>query len=180
MNSGQKLQWLALVAKALPKNTAALAVASALMDRLNSKSGQCNPSVGTVARDLGIDIKTARRALHNLKRAGLLKFTPTFGGSVQSSNQYTPVTTPAAGRGTTPMAGRGTTPKNGPRPLPKTVDRIRKDESRTGAPLEAAPDAPRTYFESAPRVEPTEEQKAFARKHTAELMAKLKAASVSQ
>ena len=129
MNSGQKLQWLALVAKTLANDRAARLVAQALADRVNSKTGQCNPSVSRIALDSGYHVTNARKALHRLRAAGLLKRAPTFSGNVQTSNHYT-LLTPSARASTPPSTGASTPPsKTCTGVLAKRIDRIRKDES---------------------------------------------------
>lgn len=49
----------------------AIAVYRYLFDRAN-RQGQCWPAIATVARDLHLSENTVRRALDDLRRAGLL------------------------------------------------------------------------------------------------------------
>lgn len=42
-----------------------------LSDRAN-KAGQCWPAIPTIARDLKMSVSTIRRAIHDLKSAGLI------------------------------------------------------------------------------------------------------------
>ena len=49
----------------------AIAVYRYLFDRAN-RQGQCWPAIATVARDLHLSENTVRRALNDLRRAGLL------------------------------------------------------------------------------------------------------------
>ena len=131
MKSGQKLQWLAMVRRILPGDTTAHSVAGALIDRLNTRTGKCNPSVSMLGRDCGLHTTTIRNALQRLRSAGLLSYSPRFSGGVQSSNNYKPQT-PSASASTPPSAGASTPPSaNRPEVLAQTVDRILKDESKT-------------------------------------------------
>ena len=62
---------------------------SVIKRHLNQKSGQCNPSYGTIARKIGIDRGTVIRYVKKLKALGLIAPDLRFkeDGS-QSSNQY--------------------------------------------------------------------------------------------
>lgn len=145
MNSGQKLQWLALVGKALPRDLTAYRVAGALMDRLNSRTGQLNPSHQTLASDCGVSESTAKRAIRGLLNAGLIEIANPGGRGRHSSNQYRlkgvtdePLNQPLGGQQRTPKtAFRGS---NGAslRGSPVTYESKKKNPPAR-APLEAAP-----------------------------------------
>jgi Helix-turn-helix domain len=78
---------------------------------LNQKSGQCNPSYGTIARKIGIDRSTVIRYVHKLKALNLLSPTLRFkeDGS-SSSNQYSFSPAPPPGNQDEPKEGSGTEP----------------------------------------------------------------------
>src|SRR5437016_6167269 len=81
------------------------AVYSMIKRHLNQKSGQCNPSYGTIARKMSIDRGTVIRYVGKLKALHLLSPTLRFkeDGSL-SSNQYhfagTQIYVPAKNEGT--------------------------------------------------------------------------------
>ena len=81
---------------------------SVIKRHLNQKSGQCNPSYGTIARKIGIDRGTVIRYVKKLKALGLISPDLRFkeDGS-QSSNQYN--FSPAADRDDSKQ-GSGTEP----------------------------------------------------------------------
>jgi hypothetical protein len=55
-----------------------------LLSFRNRRTGQCNPSLGTAAKRLGVPGETLRRWVRELRRAGIVVSTPNLG----SSNSY--------------------------------------------------------------------------------------------
>ncbi len=175
MNSGQKLQWLALVAKTLPRNRTAFRVAAALAERLNSKTGQLNPSHQTLATDCGISERTSQRAAQELIDADLIEITRPGGKGRGSSNHYrlkgvTPVTLKPK------KARHQRHPKQPVRVTNECAVRVTQmaDESErmtphTGAPLEAAPGAQKEKPPPGPI--PTDDEIKTAREHIAKIRA---------
>ena len=145
MNSGQKQQWLALVRKALPGRLAAHSVAGALVDRLNSKTGQLNPTHQTIANDCGTSCDTAKRAIRMLLDAGLIEVSRPGGKGPGSTNQYR-----LKGCSDAPLKGEKGVQERPPKTAIRGANgglkrgapaphRIQKDEPPARAPLEAAP-----------------------------------------
>jgi len=90
MKLSERFDWLEDVQRIMGRDTVAFAVAFALLRRQNRKTGQCNPSYETIARDCGFDHRdTARDAAKRLRKAGLISYKETFGGNRQNTNHYT-------------------------------------------------------------------------------------------
>lgn len=176
MKLSERFDWLEDVQRIMGGDTAALGVALALLRRQNRKTGQCNPSYETIARDCGFDHRDrARRAIKRLRKNGLIEYRETYGGDRQNTNQFTLTRCTGA-------PGAVAHPVQTPPLYPVhqcTTEPVGNTE-HTGAPLEAAPGAQRKYFEAPPKAEPTDEEKALARKHTADLLRKLKEQSARQ
>ncbi len=64
----------------------ALKVFSRLLDHHNMKTGQCNPSMGTLAEALGASERGVRGAVRQLEKHGLITTEP--GGGWHQSNSY--------------------------------------------------------------------------------------------
>ena len=180
MKSGKKQQWLALVRKQLPGRMAAQGIAGALADRVNAKTGQLNPSHPTLANDCGVSEATAKRAIRLLLDADLIEVSRPGGRGRHSSNHYRlkgvtdePLNQPLGGQQRTPKEPLRGSNGGSVRGSPVTYE-PKGMNPHSGAPLLAAPGA-QNVFHVAPKVEdPTEEQKAVAKKHTAEIFALLK------
>jgi hypothetical protein len=54
----------------------------------NSKTGQCNPSLGTIAKTIGLARRTVIDAIAELKRSGWVEVDSTGGGSWRNTNYY--------------------------------------------------------------------------------------------
>lgn len=65
----------------------ALKVFFRLLDHHNMKTGQCNPSMGTLAEALGASERGVRGAIRQLEKHGLITTDP--GGGRHQSNSYT-------------------------------------------------------------------------------------------
>ncbi|WP_037904797.1 helix-turn-helix domain-containing protein [Sulfitobacter mediterraneus] len=65
-------------------NATAHVVLFRLLDHQNTKTGQCNPSVARMARDIGVSRRTVNYALTQLEERGLIRRV----GRVGQSNQY--------------------------------------------------------------------------------------------
>ena len=65
-------------------NAAAHLVLFRLLDHQNTKTGQCNPSVARMARDIGVSRRTVNYALTQLEERGLIRRV----GRAGQSNQY--------------------------------------------------------------------------------------------
>ncbi len=101
----------ALARKAIAQSMLApstIAVGSHLVERFNLASGRCDPGYGSIAADLGISVRTARRAVASLVGAGL--FGRVRHGGLGHRNAYQPnwpVIIERAGEGD--IAATGTT-----------------------------------------------------------------------
>jgi hypothetical protein len=54
----------------------------------NSKTGQCNPSLGTIAKTIGLARRTVIDAIAELRRSGWVEVGSTGGGSQRNTNRY--------------------------------------------------------------------------------------------
>jgi hypothetical protein len=54
----------------------------------NSKTGQCNPSLGTIAKTIGLARRTVIDAIAELRRSGWVEVDSTGGGSQRNTNRY--------------------------------------------------------------------------------------------
>lgn len=101
----------ALARKAIAQSMLApstIAVGSHLVERFNLATGRCDPGYGSIAADLGISVRTARRAVASLVGAGL--FGRVRHGGLGHRNAYQPnwpVIIERAGEGD--IAATGTT-----------------------------------------------------------------------
>ncbi len=88
MDAVARLAWLAAVAcdKSIPG--ASLRVAVALACRQNQKTGQLNPSAGTIARETSLSIRGVRKALRQLSDTGFLEVSSSSGGARQNTSSY--------------------------------------------------------------------------------------------
>lgn len=59
-----------------------------LANRHNKKTGRCDPSIETLARDSGMSTDSVRRALRSLKRASLIEIRSRKRGTICLSNAY--------------------------------------------------------------------------------------------
>ena len=64
-------------------------VAATLLEHFNRKTGRCDPSLGRIARLLGINTRTVIRSVRHLEDAGLLR-KHRHGGNL-NRNQYEPI-----------------------------------------------------------------------------------------
>ncbi|HKS63932.1 MAG TPA: helix-turn-helix domain-containing protein [Xanthobacteraceae bacterium] len=64
-------------------------VAATLLEHFNRKTGRCDPSLGRIARLLGINTRTVIRSIRHLEDAGLLR-KHRHGGNL-NRNQYEPI-----------------------------------------------------------------------------------------
>jgi len=93
--------------------TATAKLAYAALDRYAGATAKAWPGIPTLAKRLGMDTSTVRRAIRSLEEAGALVTTPRFVDGRQTSNHYrlvgdAPVPTrPGAGAGVPPGAGAG-------------------------------------------------------------------------
>ena len=61
------------IVSSLELRPAAQKVAARLVEHLNMETGRCDPSVGRMARDLGLSERSVRRAIVELEQLGLLR-----------------------------------------------------------------------------------------------------------
>lgn len=59
-----------------------------LADRVNKDTGQCNPSMTRLAKDSGIDERTARRVVRQLEKLGLIASIRRSSEGVSLPNSY--------------------------------------------------------------------------------------------
>ncbi len=59
-----------------------------LANRMNGKSGRCDPSHATLAEDAGMSVTSVKRALDQLQEHHLITIIPRWRGAVQLPNQY--------------------------------------------------------------------------------------------
>lgn len=111
------------VRKLFVGNSAAKSVLRCLADFKNEKTGKCNPSTDTIAKETELNRKTVYKAINYLEEKGFIRRERTV---LNSSNNYFLNLVASAG---TPINGStkngstkyGTSPKNGHSVVPKTV-----------------------------------------------------------
>ena len=80
-------------------------VAYVLLDHCNSKTGRCDPSRVTLARETGVDLSSVKRSIRQLVDAGWFRQSMSAVGRGHS-NQYDPAFDRIASRGEEKGAGR--------------------------------------------------------------------------
>jgi|SRR5258705_838958 hypothetical protein len=92
-----RLKWLSAVTGRPFLSLAAMALAARLMAKYADRQGVAYPSVGRLARDLGVSLSTMNRAVAELHRAGFIDIVSGKKGG--RPNHYT-LTWPACGKPT--------------------------------------------------------------------------------
>lgn len=113
--SNQATTWVHSVTLASPLGPTERSALYFLCFRHNAKTGECYPSMATIAEHAGVSERRAREAIRNLEDAGLIHSIRRVGQAGNSSNQYNFPACPTV-RGITPSATKSrveTGTKNG-------------------------------------------------------------------
>ena len=88
MGAVERLDWLAALVAMPAAPDSAVRIAVALAKRQNRDTGRLNPSAGTLAKDAALSVRSTRRAVAWLERAGFVSVDRTDGGNHRNTSQY--------------------------------------------------------------------------------------------